>query len=96
MKKEIKMTDTMYTAKCIVCSETVWWDRDSALPAACNQHTYIEVYEAAEPIAAGDGAKGCGCIDDPDIVGWKFCPYCSKAAAPRLNSSLGGCYVNRN
>ena len=54
----------MYEATCIVCGETVWWDRDSTLPPACNQHEYIEVYEAAEPAVAAD-RDSSGLESDP-------------------------------
>jgi len=41
------MLDSLTLKKCVVCGEDIWWD-DSALPAACNEHTYESVYMSVE------------------------------------------------
>lgn len=35
-------------SRCVVCGETVWWPKESALPPACGTHNYEDVFAAVE------------------------------------------------
>ena len=39
----------------------------------------LAIINAAQPLRAVDEAYcAANCIDDPEKVGWAFCPYCGK------------------
>ena len=36
------------SVKCLVCSQDIWWDRNSRLPAACANHLFDEIIQTVD------------------------------------------------
>ena len=45
------------SVKCLVCSQDIWWDRNSNLPAACANHLFDEIIKTVDQYHSGNATS---------------------------------------